>query len=224
MNISAEDIVGAMRRTQLKVMESVDYLNELDAKMGDGEHGSNMRKSFMMVKDKIDRWNSDDRGALLQTIGKTLLSSGGGTATTLFGIFFVYAGVHSAKFKDDWNADSLGEIAGVAFENLQRRSTAQLGDKTIVDALAPAITTFRSMACAGQPLSACLEAAAKASEKGAADTVTMIAKKGRGLYMGERGLGTPDPGAVSVSLIVRSWASYCEEIQKPCNSEHSVGR
>ncbi len=210
MSITAEDIVGAMQKAQAKIMDSVDYLNELDSKMGDGEHGSNMRKSFLMVKDKLDQWNSDDRSALLQTIGKTLLSSGGGTATTLFGVFFIQAGLNSAKFKGDWQADSLGEIVGAAFENLQRRSTAQPGDKTMIDALAPAVATFKSMAGAGNPLSACLEGAAQAAEKGAADTVNMIAKKGRGLYMGERGLGTPDPGAVSVSLILRAWAGRCE--------------
>jgi dihydroxyacetone kinase-like protein len=213
MTVTAHDIVGAMQEACTKILDRVDYLNELDATMGDGEHGSNMSKSFTMLKRKLDGWNSSDKSGLLQMIGKTLLSSGGGTATTLFGIFFVYAGMQAGKVRDEWDAASLNEIIHFAYGNLQKRSTAKLGDKTLIDALEPAVTAFTAMAQAGSPLSASLEGAVQAAENGAADTVGMLAKKGRGVYIGERGLGTLDPGAVSVSLIVRSWASYCDKMQ-----------
>jgi dihydroxyacetone kinase-like protein len=222
MTLTANDIVSAMRQTFIRIMDHVDYLNELDAKMGDGEHGSNMRKSFTLLNERLDGWNSSEKTSLLELIGKTLLSSGGGTATTLFGIFFMYAGTKAAVLGKDWDTASVAEIVRFAYDNLQKRSTAQVGDKTIIDALEPAVTTFLAMAHAGHTPSACLEAATQAAEKGAAATADIVAKKGRGVYMGERGLGTLDPGAVSVSLILRSWSDYCDKAQGHATSPNAT--
>lgn len=204
MALNSVKLIKLLRTSCEEIIKNADYLNELDAVMGDGEHGSNMKKCFSAINDKLDGWTNLQVYEILQQTGMTLLSSGGGTATTLLGFAFTKAS-NKAKEFDVLDSKSIASVWKTAYESLKAKSKAQLGDKTLLDALEPATDVFVQAVESGSAAKDALEAASKAAKEGAEKTKTMIAKKGRGLYVGERGLETPDPGATSISIIIKAW-------------------
>lgn len=185
------------------VTQNTDMLNELDAVMGDGEHGSNIKKCFLAIKGQLPKWESQDDLSLFNSVGTKLLSAGGGTASTLLG--FASLKISSlGKKQDNLNAQGIAQIAKGMLESVAQRSKAQQGDKTLMDALIPAIHALCYCAAEQKSINECFAAASAAADEGVEATKKMIAKRGRGLYVGERGLGVADPGATSISLIFRS--------------------
>jgi dihydroxyacetone kinase-like protein len=180
------------------------YLTQLDAAIGDGDHGINMTRGFEAVAKAIAAQGSDTPpGHLLVLAGNTLVATVGGASGPLWGSLFRAAG------------GSLGDTAGFDGEALAGALDAGLvavvdlgaatpGDKTMVDALDPATATLRARIADGAPVDEAASAAAEAAEAGAAATVPMQARKGRASYLGERSIGHQDPGATSAALIVRA--------------------
>lgn len=190
-----------------------DLLNELDAVMGDGEHGSNIERTFGAVQREIPKMEEQnlDTCQILDRTGSVLLAAGGGTATTLMG-FACKKNAVLARQRKAANPVEIGEIMRRTWESIHEKSKAEQGDKTLMDAYTPAVQAFQDAAKAGDTLTECFQKAAEAAEKGAEDTKQMIAKRGRGYYVGERGIGTADPGAVSVSAIFRAISNALQEI------------
>lgn len=181
-------------------------LGDLDAAIGDGDHGANMRRGFDAVVKKLDTAPAADLGALFKTVGMTLLSTVGGASGPLYGGFFLDLGKRGAGAAE-WDATALGEALGGGLADIVRRGKAELGDKTMVDALTPAIEAMRA---AGSDLAAATRAAAVTARKAATETAPLLARKGRASYLGERSIGHEDPGANSLALLLETLATVCE--------------
>lgn len=177
-----------------------DLLNELDAVMGDGEHGSNIERSFGMVCQAFSELEELDTIQLIDRTGSILLEAGGGTATTLIG-FGCKKTAALAKKAGASDAKAIAEVMEKTKDSIQLKSKAVVGDKTLMDAYIPAVDAFVNAAGTGASTRDCFAAAAAAAQKGAEATKEMVAKRGRGYYVGERGIGTADPGATSVAII-----------------------
>lgn len=189
-------------------------LTELDAAIGDSDHGVNMARGFTAVRGRLGGLDHGDVGALLKGVGMILLSTVGGASGPLYGTLFRDAGQRAAGAA----ALDLAALAGcleAGLDGVKRRGKAAPGDKTMVDALSPAVDALKAAlsapAPAGDParspLMEGLARAAEAAQAGALATVPLIARKGRASYLGERSAGHQDPGATSCSLLLRSLAA-----------------
>ena len=185
-----------------RIEENAEYLDGLDAVMGDGEHGFNMKKCFNAVREMLPEWREMGNTEVLESAGMTLLAAGGGTATTLLG-FFMMRAAGAEKNETVYDAESIARILNQALASTLEKSQAGEGDKTLMDVLVPAVRAFSEEA-ANDDIFAAAGAAAKASAEGARATEQMIARRGRGFYVADRGLGTADPGAASLNLIVQT--------------------
>lgn len=190
-----------------------DRLTELDAAIGDADHGSNLARGTDAVMAKLDGLagldgsggEPADLGALLKTAGMTLVSSVGGASGPLYGTFFLRAGGALAGTE---TADTAAVAAALraGIEGVVARGKAEAGDKTMYDALAPALAAFESVVAESGSLAAAATAAAEAAEAGRDATEPLIARKGRASYLGERSAGHLDPGATSAALLLRALA------------------
>ena len=188
--------------------EHQDFLTSLDAAIGDADHGSNMARGFGKVAEKVSAYEGDDIGALLKDTGMTLLSSVGGASGPLYGTFFMKAGMTTAG-KSAIDAEELLGMLEAGHAGILQRGRAELEDKTMVDALHPAVHAYKSTLSSGGSLSECLAASASAAKEGMESTVPLQARKGRASYLGERSIGHQDPGATSTHFILQSLAKVC---------------
>jgi dihydroxyacetone kinase-like protein len=192
-----------MNEVAVAVTAERDYLVQLDAAIGDGDHGINMTRGFNAVVVALAQRGDAAPGPLLTLAGKTLVSSVGGASGPLWGSALRRAGRTLGDGPTFDGAALVGALeAGLAA--IIDLGAASRGDKTMVDALDPAITTLRDRVDAGLPLEICLSQAAEAAEQGMRATVPMQARKGRASYLGERSIGHQDPGATSAALVMRA--------------------
>jgi dihydroxyacetone kinase-like protein len=186
------------------VGEQKDYLTQLDAAIGDGDHGVNMDRGFGAVQAALAGQEGDvPPGQLLILAGKTLISTVGGASGPLWGSAFRRAG-RALGSSPSFGAEELLTALDAALAGITELGAAVPGDKTMVDALTPAIEALRSALAGGEPLAGALERASVAAEDGARATVPLQARKGRASYLGERSIGHQDPGATSAALVVRA--------------------
>ncbi|MER6300414.1 dihydroxyacetone kinase subunit DhaL [Kitasatospora sp. NPDC001539] len=178
-------------------------LTELDSAIGDGDHGSNLRRGFTAALTALDGLRPDGPGAVLGKTGTTLVSKVGGASGPLYGKAFRAVG---AALPEAAAPAALAEALASGLDAVRALGKADPGDKTIVDAWTPAVAAFRHAAATGADLPEAAAAAAEAAEQGARDTVPLRARKGRASYLGERSIGHQDPGATSTALIFRALA------------------
>jgi len=181
-----------------QIHEHADYLTDLDREIGDGDHGSNMDRGMKAVM-ALDPADFADAAAYLKKAGMTLVSTVGGASGPLYGTFFLRAGGAWAAVTD---AASLGTALRAGLDGIVQRGKAELGDKTLVDALLPALDAFD--AHAGEGVAVALAAAATACAAGRDATIPLVAHKGRASYLGERSAGHQDPGATSMTMLVEA--------------------
>lgn len=181
-----------------------DHLTQLDAAIGDGDHGINMNRGFEAVTKALAVQDSGlAPGKLLTIAGKTLVSSVGGASGPLWGTAFRRAG-KALGDEQTVGADDLVAALDAAIAGVVELGAAALEDKTMVDALVPAVEALRDRLAAGQALEQAVGAAAVAAEEGARATIPLQARKGRASYLGERSIGHQDPGATSAALVIRA--------------------
>ena len=178
-----------------------DELTALDTAIGDGDHGLNIQRGFHKAVEKLHGQEGQDLGSLAKTTGMTLLSSVGGASGPLYGTFLMRVG---GAWPKEESAAGLGAALRAGLEGIIQRGKAKVGDKTMVDALVPALRAYD--AAAGDGIAAALMAAAKASAAGRDSTTALIARKGRASYLGERSAGVQDPGATSMTLLIEAAA------------------
>ncbi|MEV4535904.1 dihydroxyacetone kinase subunit DhaL [Asanoa sp. NPDC049518] len=197
-----------VHRASLLVAEHATRLTELDAAIGDGDHGINLRRGFQAADEMIGRpeADADTPGAVLRTLGRALISKTGGASGPIYGTGFRQAGKVLGDVTEV-DAVLLGSALEAAFNGIQQLGAAHLGDKTLLDALGPAVTAYQVALEDGADLVGATRAAADAAERGLAETIPMLARKGRASYLGERTIGHEDPGAASTVLIMRALAS-----------------
>ncbi|MFE6053151.1 dihydroxyacetone kinase subunit DhaL [Kitasatospora sp. NPDC056446] len=178
-------------------------LTELDSAIGDGDHGSNLRRGFTAVLTALDGLPQAGPGAVLTKTGTTLISKVGGASGPLYGKAFRAIG---AALPGPAGPAEVAEALAAGLDAVRALGKAEPGDKTIVDAWTPAVAAFRDSAATGAALPVAAAAAADAAERGALDTVPLRARKGRASYLGERSTGHQDPGATSTALVFRALA------------------
>jgi dihydroxyacetone kinase-like protein len=194
-----------VRSFAVLVAENKDLLTDLDAAIGDGDHGANMDRGMQAVVAALDDTPPVTAAALFTKVGMTLVSTVGGASGPLFGTFFLRVG---AAFGDITEI-SLAQLAAAlraGLEGIVARGKAEAGDKTIYDALAPAVNALDSAVAEGLDKADALKLALVAAESGRDATTPMLARKGRASYLGERSVGHQDPGATTVALLMAAAA------------------
>jgi dihydroxyacetone kinase-like protein len=181
--------------------EQRDYLTQLDAAIGDADHGTNMDRGFTALLEKLDGLDAVPPGKVLTTAGSTLVSTVGGASGPLWGMALRRAG-RSLGNAEEFDGEQLAAALEAALEGIVELGAAQEGDKTMVDALAPAVRALREGLANGSNVADSLAAARVAAEEGMKATVPLQAQKGRASYLGERSIGHQDPGATSTTLIL----------------------
>jgi len=188
-----------------EVTDHADELTRLDSEIGDADHGSNMRRGMTAVVGKLDAAPDAAPAALLKSAGMTLVSTVGGASGPLYGTFFLRMGT-SAGDRAEFDGAAFAAALRAGLEGVLTRGKAQLGDKTMVDALTPAVDALDAALADGASLKDALRAAATAAREGADSTVPLVARKGRASYLGERSAGHRDPGATSTTLLLEAAA------------------
>lgn len=179
-----------------KIEAEKDYLTQLDNEIGDGDHGINLARGFEAVEKKLPSLAGGDIGALLKGVGMQLVSTVGGASGPLYGTAFMKAGM-ACKGLTELDGPAFVKAMEAAVDGIKMRGKATEGEKTMLDALCPALKVMQDEVAAGKSLKEALQDAAQAAEKGVEYTKTIIATKGRASYLGERSLGHQDPGATS---------------------------
>jgi len=199
--MQAEVFRAWIAATAAVIEEQRDHLTQLDAAIGDADHGINLSRGFAAVLSALETANPATPGAILTVTGSTLISKVGGASGPLYGMAFRSAG---KALGDTADVDLAGLAAALeaALAGVQRLGAAREGDKTMVDALAPATGAFSKAVAEGSPEADALAALADAAQAGAAATIPMQALKGRASYLGPRSVGHEDPGAASTALIL----------------------
>lgn len=200
MGCTANDLVTAIRAAAATIEEHRVELIQLDRAIGDGDHGENMDRGFKAVLAALEANTPDSPAAVLKLVATTLISKVGGAAGPLYGTAFLRAST-AVKDRAELEPADLAEALTAALGGVVARGKAEPGDKTMVDALDPAVKAAK-----GDTAAELLAAAADAAETGADSTVPLVARKGRASYLGERSAGHPDPGARSTSLLLRAFA------------------
>lgn len=205
MTCDAGTVVAAVRAAAAVAAEHKTELTRLDREIGDGDHGENLARGFTAVVAKLDAGAPETPAAVLKLVATTLISTVGGASGPLYGTAFLRA---ATAIGDAPALDGALIVTGLtaARDGVVARGKAEPGDKTMVDALTPAVQAAAAAAEAGGDAAAVLSAAADAAAEGAEATIPLQARKGRASYLGERSVGHRDPGATSASLILRALA------------------
>lgn len=204
MTCDAQTTVQAVRSAAEVIQEHREELTDLDRAIGDSDHGENMSRGFSAVIDVLDATDPATPAAALKVVATTLISKVGGASGPLFGTAFLRAAT-SLGDAEQLDAAAVADAIAAAADGVAARGKSAPGDKTVVDALAPAAQAATSAAITGT-IADVLEAAAAAAEQGAAETEPLVARKGRASYLGERSAGHVDPGARSAAYLLRSFA------------------
>jgi len=208
MPITTEDTLRWLKQLANVLHENRDYLTQLDSPIGDADHGTNMDRGFKAVADKLPGMENMDIGSILKTVGTTLVSTVGGASGPLYGTAFLRAGMATSGKHELYESDMVSMLEA-ALEGIKVRGKAHLGEKTIVDALTPALAAAKEAEAQNLGLSQLLRRASNAAEGGMKSTIPMLATKGRASYLGERSIGHQDPGATSSWLILKTLADTC---------------
>lgn len=195
------DVRAVVKAFAAVVAEYKDELTQLDSAIGDGDHGTNLDRGMRAAVEKIGD-AGDDPAATLRAVGMALISKVGGASGPLFGTLFLEAG-KALQGADEVGAAEWAAAVDAAVRGVQARGKAEVGDKTMVDALVPARDALRAAADSGAPLADAAGRAADAAEQGRDATEPLVARKGRASYLGERSAGHVDPGATSTALLFR---------------------
>jgi dihydroxyacetone kinase-like protein len=183
--------------------EKEKYLTELDAAIGDADHGINMHRGFKKVMEKLPTVQDKDIGTILKTVGMTLMSSVGGASGPLYGTFWMKGGMLLAN-KEELAPEDFVTLIEAGVEGILQRGRPELGDKTMYDLWAPVLEEIKAGAGHGADIPAMVDAALPVGEKALADTIPLQARKGRASYLGERSIGHQDPGATSSFYMLKT--------------------
>jgi dihydroxyacetone kinase-like protein len=195
-----------LRTFAASVAEQRDHLTALDAAIGDADHGANMHRGMSAVVAALDTAPATDPAALFKQAGMTLVKSVGGASGPLYGTLFLRMAPATGGAAS-LDPETFAKALRAGLEGVVARGKAELGDKTMVDALAPALDALDAALAAGEPLADALRAASAAADEGRDATVPLVARKGRASYLGERSAGHQDPGATSTALLVAAAAT-----------------
>lgn len=210
MTISQQSVVDWITAFARAVAAAREHLTALDAAIGDADHGANMDRGLQAVLAKLSSDASPDIGALLSRVGSTLISTVGGASGPLYGTLFLQMGT-AARGKRELGLEEWTLALQRGVDAVARLGKAQVGDKTMLDALVPALGALRAAGSTGATVAAALAEAERAAREGMLSTIPLVARKGRASYLGERSAGHQDPGATSAHLLLRAAAETWKE-------------
>jgi dihydroxyacetone kinase-like protein len=205
MAVGKQEVLKWLEVVQQVYAENRQWLTELDSAIGDADHGINMDRGFTAVKAEMAAHPPSDIRSVFQSVATVLIRSVGGAAGPLYGTFFLRAAAACAGKTEIEAADAVA-LFQVGIEGVQQRGKAAAGDKTMLDALLPALDAMGKRLQDGCSLAVTLDAGAAAAQAGMLATVSMLARKGRASYLGVRSIGHQDPGATSSYLLLQAAA------------------
>lgn len=191
------------------VTEKRDWLTELDSAIGDADHGANMARGMGAVSEKLAAGTPATVDELLKTVGMTLVSSVGGASGPLYGTFFLRMGM-AAGAVPELDGAALAAALRAGLDGIVARGKAEAGDKTMFDAMAPAVDALDTALAGGASVAVAARTAADAAVAGRDATLPLVARKGRASYLGERSAGHLDPGAASTAILFDTLAAAVE--------------
>ena len=199
--INGAQLKEILDKINIAIEKNKLYLSELDAAIGDGDHGLNMSKGFKAVVEKVKDLPEDDLGNILKSCGMALVSNVGGASGPLYGTAFMKSASVVAN-KSSMDINDFMEILQVSLDGIKMRGKSIEGEKTIIDTLSPSIEAGRKALDENKSQKDVLIAIIDAAKTGMENTKNIIATKGRASYVGERSLGHQDPGATSMYIIL----------------------
>lgn len=207
-NLNLEEVVAMLDRVADKIISSEPELSEADRNIGDGDHGLGMQRGLTAAKEKLAEGGFPSIDKAFVAVGTAMMSSMGGASGAIFGTLF-RAGGKALKGQEVFDSAGLAAFLQAAVQGVQDRGKAEVGDKTVVDAMAPAAEKAQGTTEAN--LTDALEAAADAAERGKEASKDMVAKFGRAKTLGDGAVGHPDAGALSFTLIMQAMRDYVKE-------------
>jgi len=215
MEITSKKFKDIMITVADSIEDNVEYLTELDAKIGDGDHGVNMAKGFKKIKEDLLRYIGDDIGEMLVLSGKVLLNEIGGAMGPLYGGGLVQAGI-ALKGKDSLNKDDIYTLFSSLLTSIQELGGAKVGDKTMVDTLEPFVKEYSKKIRSDDMISS-FNFALSSAKRGMESTKDLISKVGRSSRLFERSKGHIDVGSASSHLILKSFYDSIRNISEEIN-------
>lgn len=208
--MSCLNVEGVIRIMAQTIISNENDLSELDGVVGDGDFGFSVARGFEKVMEDFDQLDRSCPGAFLKKVAITFMGRVGGVSGTIWGTAFLQAGLYMGERNEISKEDLVGmfrqSIAGI-----KKRGQSDVGDKTLLDALVPAVDCLEQSFQNGQDGPTALKAAANCARQSAENTRSMIAKKGRAAYAGERSIGSLDAGAVAIALLFEAVSKACED-------------
>lgn len=198
--LTIDGFIAWLDAFRARVTEQKAYLTELDSAIGDADHGSNMARGMAAVMEKVESTPAATADELFKMVGMTLVTSVGGASGPLYGTFFLRLGMAAGPVAQ-CDAAALAVALRAGLEGVVARGKAEAGDKTMFDALSPALDALDAAVASGASLADAAAAASEAAAAGRDATEPLVARKGRASYLGERSAGHLDPGATSTALL-----------------------
>jgi len=204
--VSFATIKQSFTRILAHLEENRQFLNDLDSPIGDSDHGESVTGAFRKVKEAMDAFPSDhpDIGALLQSIGKAIIFSGGAAMGPLYGTAFLDAGT-AVVGKSDLSREDVVSLMDAFRSGIERRGKVKVGEKTMYDTIAPAALALKASLAEGESIAEMVKSAIAAAKAGMESTQAMLSLRGRSSRLGERSIGHIDPGAASSFLIIEAF-------------------
>ena len=198
---ATEDTLAVVREMAAAMEENRKHLTKLDSEIGDGDHGNNMHRGFQAALERLEGTELQTPADVLKAVSTALVGKVGGAAGPLYGTAFLRAST-SLSGKEDLSSEDVAEAMEAALGGVKQRGKAEEGDKTMIDALAPAVAAAKEAASSGKGVGEVSREAAEAAGEGSEATVPLTARRGRASYLGERAAGHMDPGARSTYLLL----------------------
>jgi phosphoenolpyruvate---glycerone phosphotransferase subunit DhaL len=198
---ATEDTLAVVQAMAAAMEENRKHLTKLDSEIGDGDHGNNMHRGFQAALERLEGMELQTPADVLKAVSTALVGKVGGAAGPLYGTAFLKAST-SLSGKEDLSSEDVAEAMEAALGGVKQRGKAEEGDKTMIDALAPAVAAAKEAASSGKGVGEVSREAAEAAGEGSEATVPLTARRGRASYLGERAAGHMDPGARSTYLLL----------------------
>ena len=205
-DIDSPALVAWIDRCAEQIHENRDLLSDLDSSTGDADHGSNLDRGFTAVSQTLPALGGEVPADLLKSTGMTLVDTIGGSSGALYGTLFLRMARSVGPDASTITREDLAEALAAGAEGIAQRGRVSVGDKTMYDALAPAVDALKAALANDATLCGALQQAAQAAERGRDQTADLVARRGRSSYTGERSLGAVDPGSASMAIIIRAAA------------------
>lgn len=207
--VTQAQILQWLQTFAAEIEQHKDYLTELDAEIGDADHGINLDRGFKKVSSQLSSTTYEDIGSLLKQVSMTLISTVGGASGPLYGTLFLRAST-IATGKQALSASEFVQLWQAGLAGVLQRGKAELNDKTMVDVLSPAVATLEQAVKEGKSIVEAMQLTVTTAEQAMKATIPMQARKGRASYLGERSIGHQDPGATSSYLMLKSLLTTLE--------------